>query len=93
VRRSISSSPYRYVARVRYEAPQEVLAACFPATSVQIEPYGPNACIVTTGADDPDRMVPWLAMPGVDFEVLEPPEVIEAVGTVAERLRRAAPVR
>jgi hypothetical protein len=38
-------------------------------------------------------MVPWLAMPGVDFEVLEPPEVIEAVGTVAERLRRAAPVR
>jgi hypothetical protein len=34
-------------------------------------------------------MVPWLAMPGVDFEVLEPPEVIEAVTAVAERLRRA----
>lgn len=89
VRRSISSSPYRYVARVRYQAPQEVLAGFFSAASVQIEDDGPDACIVTTGADDPERMVPWLAMPGVDFEVLEPPEVIEAVGAVAERLRRA----
>ena len=35
-------------------------------------------------------MVPWLAMPGVEFEVLEPPEVIEAVRDVADRLLRAA---
>ena len=89
VRRSISSSPYRYVARVRYQASQEVLAGFFSAASVQIEDDGPDACIVTTGADDPEQMVPWLAMPGVDFEVLEPPEVIEAVTAVAERLRRA----
>jgi predicted DNA-binding transcriptional regulator YafY len=93
VRRAISSSPYRYVARVRYQAAQEVLAACFPAASVQVEPDGPDACIVTTGADDPERMVPWLAMPGVEFEVLEPPEVVEAVASVAERLRRAAAPR
>jgi predicted DNA-binding transcriptional regulator YafY len=89
VRRSISSSPYRHVARVRYQASQEVLAGFFSAASVQIEDDGPDACIVTTGADDPEQMVPWLAMPGVDFEVLEPPEVIEAVAAVAERLRRA----
>lgn len=89
VRRSISSSPYRYVARVRYQACQDVLARFFSAASVQIEPDGPDACIVTTGADDPERMVPWLAIPGVDFEVLEPPEVVEAVRSVAERLRRA----
>ena len=44
------------------------------------------------GADDPERMVPWLAMPGVEFEVLEPPEVVAAVRTVAERLLRAAPL-
>jgi predicted DNA-binding transcriptional regulator YafY len=93
VRRSISSSPYRYVARVRYQASHEVLATCFPAASVQVEADGPDACIVTTGADDPERMVPWLAMPGVEFEVLEPAEVIEAVGAVAERLRRASAPR
>ena len=50
---------------------------------------GPNACIVTAGADDPEQMVPWLALPGVEFEVLEPPEVIAAVRDVAERLLRA----
>ncbi|CDO09679.1 putative transcriptional regulator [Mycolicibacterium cosmeticum] len=90
VRRAISSSPYRYVARVRYHAAQDVVAQTFSATSVQIEPDGPDACIVTTGADDPERMALYLAMPGCEFEVLDPPEVIRAVGAAAERLRRAA---
>ncbi|MEN4477909.1 YafY family protein [Mycolicibacterium cosmeticum] len=90
VRRAISSSPYRYVARVRYHAAQDVVAQTFSAASVQIEPDGPDACIVTTGADDPDRMVLYLAMPGCEFEVLDPPEVARAVGAAAERLRRAA---
>jgi predicted DNA-binding transcriptional regulator YafY len=91
VRRAISSSPYPYVARVRYHAPCDTVAQCFPTSSVHVEPDGPDACILTTGADDPHRMVPWLAMPGCDFEVLEPPEVIAAVRAVAERIARAAP--
>lgn len=90
VRRAITASPYRYVARVRYHASEDVVAQTFSAASVQIEPDGPDACIVTTGADDPDRMVLYLAMPGCEFEVLDPPEVARAVGAAAERLRRAA---
>jgi hypothetical protein len=35
-------------------------------------------------------MVPWLAMPGCEFEVLGPPEVVQAVRVVSERLARAA---
>ncbi len=89
VRRSISSSAYPYVARIRYQAPMDVIAGVFSAASVEIEADGEDACIVTTGASDPMRMVPWLAMPGVDFEVLEPDEVAAAVATVAERLARA----
>jgi predicted DNA-binding transcriptional regulator YafY len=90
VRRSISASPYRYVARVRYQAPERVVAQHFSAASVTIEADGPDACIVTAGADDPERMVFYLALPGCEFEVLEPPEVVRAVGSLAERLRRAA---
>jgi predicted DNA-binding transcriptional regulator YafY len=90
VRRAITSSPYRYVAKVRYRASKEAVAQIFSATSAEIEADGPNACIVTTGADEPERMVPWLALPGVEFEVLEPPEVVKAVRDVAERLIRAA---
>jgi predicted DNA-binding transcriptional regulator YafY len=91
VRHSISASPYRYVARVRYQAPEHVVAHHFSPTSVTIEAEGPDACIVTVGADDPERMVFYLALPGCDFEVLEPPEVAAAVRTLAERLRRASP--
>ncbi|MDT5238213.1 MAG: hypothetical protein QOD97_411, partial [Mycobacterium sp.] len=52
-------------------------------------PDGTDACIVTTGADDPERMVLYLGMPGYEFEVLSPPEVAEAVRVVADRLGRA----
>lgn len=90
VRRAIASAPYPYIAKVRYFAPQEVVAQIFSAASVEIEADGPDACIVTTGADDPERMVPWLALPGCDFEVLEPPEVVDAVRVVADRIGRAA---
>lgn len=90
VRRAITSSSYRYIARVRYHATQDVVSQTFSAASVQIEPDGPDACIVTTGADDPDRMALYLAMPGCEFEVLDPPEVADAVRAAAERLQRAA---
>ncbi len=90
VRRAITTSPYRYVARVRYSAPLDVVAQFFSESSMELEADGADACIMTTGADDPERMVAWLALPGCDFEVLEPPEVIAAVGVVAARLTRAA---
>ena len=89
VRRSISASPYRFTARVRYHAPQDAIAKVFSQTSVDIEPDGSDKCIVTTGADDPERMVLYLGMPGYEFEVLSPPEVVDAVRTVADRLSRA----
>lgn len=90
VRRSISSSPYRYVARVRYHAPQAVVAQKFPPASATVEADGPDACIVTAGADDPERMVLYFATVGYDFEVLEPPEVTAAVRAVAARLHAAS---
>ena len=89
VRRAITASPYRYVARIRFLATKDVVAQTFSGVSVEIEPDGADACIVTTGADEPERMVLWLALPGIDFEVLEPPEVIAAVREVGERLRRS----
>ena len=89
VQRAITSSPYRYVASVRYFAARDVVAQTFSSASVHIEEDGPDTCILTTGADDPDVMALYLAMPGCDFEVLEPVEVADAVRTAAERLRRA----
>lgn len=89
VSRSISTSPYRYVARVRYFAPQSVVGQHFSPAAGTIEADGPDACIVTTGADDPQRLALWLAMSGLDFEVLGPQEVADAARVVAELLVRA----
>ncbi len=91
VHRAITTSPYRYVARARYEAPESQLAQVFSIASAQLEPDGPDHCIVTAGGDDPERIALYLAMPGYRFEVLEPPEVVAAAGVVADRLRAAMP--
>ncbi|MCV7177507.1 helix-turn-helix transcriptional regulator [Mycolicibacterium sphagni] len=71
VRRAITTSPYRYVTRVRYHAAKDVMAQHFSPASVTIEDDGPDTCVVVTGADDPRTLVLYLAMPGVAFEVLE----------------------
>lgn len=89
VRRSISSSPYRYVARVHFSAPESVVAQHFSPSSAMVEPDGPDACVVTAGADDPERMVLYFAAVGCDFRVLSPPEVIQAAEAVWKRLRRS----
>lgn len=90
VGRSITASPYRFVAKVRYFASYDVVAQHFSAGSATVEPDGPDACVVTAGADDAERIAIYLAMVGANFEVLEPAEVADAVAVVAERLRRAA---
>lgn len=90
VGRSITASPYRYLARVRYFAPCGDVAQHFSPGSATIEPDGPDACLVTAGGDDAERIAIYLAMVGADFKVLEPAEVADAVGRVAERLRRAS---
>ena len=89
VGRAISASPYRYVARVRYQAPQEILAQHFSPSSVTFDDAGPGTCIVVTGGDDARRLALYLAMPGIAFEVLEPAEVAEGASAMARLLAEA----
>lgn len=91
VQRAITAAPYRHVAQVRFHAPEHVVARHFPPSTVGIEADGAQACIVTTGADDPHRLVLHLAAVGCEFEVLSPPEVARAAAELSGRLARAAP--
>lgn len=90
VGRAISVAPYRYPARVRYLAPKDILAQHFSPSSVTIVDDGPHSCVVLTGADDPQRLALYLAMPGIAFEVLDPPEVAQAAAAAAALLAGAA---
>lgn len=89
VSRAISVAPYRFTATVRYHAPKEIVAQHFSPASLTITEDGPDACVVHTGADDPQRIVLYLAMPGIAFEVLGDPEVAEAAAASAALLAAA----
>ena len=90
VRRAISSRVPVHCAGTLFCPAKPLWRSHFRPRRSASNPTAPDACIVTAGADDPEAMVPWLAMPGCEFEVLEPPEVVAAVRVVAERLARAA---
>jgi predicted DNA-binding transcriptional regulator YafY len=46
-------------------------------------------CVLTTGSNSLDSLAAHLALIGVDFQILEPPELIDHVQAMAEHLARA----
>ncbi|MHB1875583.1 MAG: helix-turn-helix transcriptional regulator [Streptosporangiaceae bacterium] len=90
VARAVTTEPYRYRARVLVHAAEKQMAERMPPTVGVLSPAGPGQCMLTSGSDSLDALAFHLAMLGVDFTVLEPPELSERVGLLAERLRRAA---
>ena len=53
-------------------------------------PLGEDRCEYRTGDDNLEWLGARLAMLGVDFEVHEPPELVEHLRGLSERLARAA---
>ncbi|MBI3693186.1 MAG: transcriptional regulator, partial [Mycolicibacterium aromaticivorans] len=85
----ITTSPYRYITRVRFQAAKSVMEQHFSPTTVTIEDDGPTTCVVVTGADNPKALVLHLAMPGIAFEILEPAEVADAARAMSAQLTAA----
>jgi predicted DNA-binding transcriptional regulator YafY len=96
VSRSVSVAPYRFEARVRMHASALTVSERVPPTVATIEEVDGSTCLLVTGADDLDAIAVHLAMIGVDFEVLAPPELRDRLAVLAARLAHAAattPVR
>ena len=49
-----------------------------------------RTCIATAGADDPTVLALYLGMLDVDFDVLDAPELAQALARLAARYVRAA---
>jgi predicted DNA-binding transcriptional regulator YafY len=89
VKQSITAAPNRFEAIVTLHGPADELMCRVPAHWGQIEPIDAYTCRYRTGDDDL-RWLAWrIAMLGVDFDVHEPPELIEHVRVLASRLGRA----
>jgi predicted DNA-binding transcriptional regulator YafY len=91
VQESIMGAPSRFEARVTLRAAADEIARRAPAHWGTITPIDAHTCEYRTGDDDLGWLALRVAMLGVDFEVLEPPELVEHLRALAERLQRATP--
>jgi predicted DNA-binding transcriptional regulator YafY len=91
VERSIASAPSRFEARVVLHCPIEELSGRVGPHWGTLEPVDERTCSLVTGDDDLHWLAVRIGMLGVDFEVYEPPELIEELRSLASRLAAALP--
>jgi predicted DNA-binding transcriptional regulator YafY len=89
VANSVAAAPYRFLARVVVHAPAHEVADRIPPTAGVVEAVDNDRCLLTTGADSVAFIAMHLALLGDPFTVLEPPELVEELRVLAERLARA----
>lgn len=89
IARSVSAEVDPLQARVVFHAPREVIAAQVPARVATLEALDAERCLLKTAARRPRSLALHLAAVGVDFEVLGPPELIEAVQQLGRELTAA----
>lgn len=87
VEKGVNTAMWRYRARILLHAPAEQMTN-IPLGMV-IEPVDERTCILTTGGDDLGGMAVWIGWLEVDFEILDPPELIDHVRRLTERYQRA----
>jgi predicted DNA-binding transcriptional regulator YafY len=90
VEQSISGAPNKFEARVTLYADAKEIGGRIPAHGGVVEPINARRCEYRTGDDDLGWLALRIAMLGVDFEVHEPPELIQHLRLLSSRLDRAA---
>ncbi len=90
VEQSIYEAANRFEARVTLHAAAEEITRRIPAHAGVIERIDEHSCDYRTGDDDLQWLALRIAMLGVDFDVREPPELVEHLRALAHRLTRAA---
>lgn len=88
VRKSITSWPQPFRARVRIEGSVTELRRRMPAWVGTLEALGDHSCALTVGGDSPEMLAGMILHAGVDFTLLDPPEAAQPIREVAHRLLR-----
>jgi predicted DNA-binding transcriptional regulator YafY len=82
-------APYRHVARIRFATTAEVLRQRVPPTVGVVEADGDDAAVLTIGADEIEPLAGHAVALGIPFEVLEPPELRQALRRLGRALSAA----
>lgn len=93
VRQSIAGAPTRFEARVRLHVGADQLSGRVPSQWGTIQPIDAHSCEYLTGDDNLGWLALRIAMLGVDFEVREPPELVDHLRALSARLLRATATR
>jgi predicted DNA-binding transcriptional regulator YafY len=89
VSRTLSYTQYPFRAKATLQAPVETIAPRIPPTAGMLEAINPQSCMLHTGAHSLDILSLHLALLGVDFQIHEPPELIEHLQLLGQRLIRS----
>jgi predicted DNA-binding transcriptional regulator YafY len=89
VKQSITGAPHRFEARVTLHAAVDEITSRVPSYWGAVKPIDAHTCEYTAGDDDLGWLAMRIAMLGVDFEVHEPPELLEHLRALASRIDRA----
>lgn len=81
---------WRHHARVRLHAPIAAVRDRVTPSIGTLEALDDEHCVFTTGADTPAMLALYLGLLDVDFDVLDPPELREALEELGARYARAA---
>jgi predicted DNA-binding transcriptional regulator YafY len=90
VARSVASARDRYRARIILHAPLAAVRERVPRQFGTLEVLDEDRCMLQTGAHWLGGLAVYIADIGVDFEVVEPPELVVLVRDLGERFARAS---
>lgn len=89
VARRLATAPWTHRAKVLVHASaDDVGPRMWPGLGV-VEPVDAATCVIDIGAQSVHELAVHIALLDVDFEVDEPPELVEHLATLSERYRRA----
>jgi hypothetical protein len=88
VRKSITSWPQHFHARVKVKGTLADLQPRIPAWIGRLEPLDQGHCLLDVSGDGPEMVAALLLHAGVQVTSIDPPEAAQPIREVAERLLR-----
>lgn len=86
ITRSVTRSPYRYVVTARVQMSHSALRDHISQLTGEVTDLGDGWCELVMGGETLDYLAAELVMLGTRTEVLDPPELVEHLEVVKERL-------
>jgi predicted DNA-binding transcriptional regulator YafY len=91
VARGVGEATWRYRARVIVHAPATWVQGRLPIP-VDVESLGHDRCAFEPGSDHPQMLALYLGMLDADFEIVDSPELVDALRKLASRYQRAVDI-